>query len=323
MKPQISVLIPVRNAEKYLPLCLSCLAKQTFTDFEIICIDSASTDNTLSILEQGAKEDPRLHFTTQENKGIAATRNALVQKAQGKYLAFVDADDFIFPAYLEKLYQAAEAEQAEITKCFFHEVEENGFPRVQEHCHSSFYRLCAEGDGARFRGGYEDSVLWGKLFLREWFVKHQFEFWTGRVAEDFCVVILAYLYAKKIAIVPEKLYCYRKGNASAITANSYNMAVGALLNLVDLKTDLIRRQKWNRQTAQEWMRATVWGICRFRKFSAGKRQEQQELLSRAFTAARDSVSLCVGLSYLRWRLFFLLVKLSGKRSVYFWSKLFR
>lgn len=323
MKPQISVLIPVLNAEKYLPLCLSCLAKQTFADFEIICIDSASTDGSLAVLAQAAKEDPRLHYVTQPNKGIAAARNELVKKAQGKYLAFVDADDFIFPAYLEKLYHAAETEQAEIGKCFFHEVEENGFPRLQEHCHSSFYRLCAEGDGARFRGGYEDSVLWGKLFLREWFVNHQFEFWTGRVAEDFCVVILAYLYAKKIAVVPEKLYCYRKGHSAAITANSYNMAVGALLNLADLKTDLIRRQKWNRQTAQEWMRATVWGICRFRKFSAEKRLEQQELLLRAFKSARESVGQCGGISYLRWHIFFVLVKICGRKSVYFWSKIFR
>ena len=137
------------------------------------------------------------------------------------------------------------------------------------------------------------------------------------------MVILAYLYAKKIAVVPEKLYCYRKGHSAAITANSYNMAVGALLNLADLKTDLIRRQKWNRQTAQEWMHATVWGICRFRKFSAAKRLEQQALLLRAFKSARESVGQCGGISYLRWSIFFVLVKICGRKSVYFWSKIFR
>lgn len=80
MKPQISVLIPVLNAEKYLPLCLSCLTKQTFADFEIICIDSASADGSLAVLAQAAKEDPRLHYVTQPNKGIAAARNELVKK---------------------------------------------------------------------------------------------------------------------------------------------------------------------------------------------------------------------------------------------------
>ena len=108
MKVQISVLIPVYNAEIYITRCLKSLSEQTFTDFEIICINDGSKDNSLSILQNYAKQEPRLRVFTQENAGVAATRNRLLETAQGKYIAFVDADDWVEKSYLEKLYQAAE-----------------------------------------------------------------------------------------------------------------------------------------------------------------------------------------------------------------------
>ncbi len=323
MKPDVSVLIPVYNAEKYLPLCLSSVLKQSLTQLEIICIDDGSSDGSLDILNRTSREDPRVRVFTQKNQGVAATRNRLLAKARGRYVAFVDADDLIFPTYLEKLYAAAEGASGEMAKCFFYELEENGSPRVQEHCHSSFYRSPLLKDGSRFRAGYEDAVLWGKLFNRKWIEKNGFCFWPGRVAEDFSFVILAFLYAQKIAVVPEKLYCYRKGVTSAITANALNMATGILLNLLELRQDLIKRRKWTGAVSQEWIRAVVWGICRFRKFSAAVRQERQDLLASAWQTVAKEYGNCPGVQRLRWQMLRLFVYICGWNSVYFWSKIFR
>jgi glycosyltransferase involved in cell wall biosynthesis len=95
--PKISVIIPVYNTEKYLSQCLDSVWAQTFDDFEVICVNDGSTDGSLAILEEYAKKDPRIIVLTQVNQGAAAARNFAISKAQGEYLAFLDADDISLP----------------------------------------------------------------------------------------------------------------------------------------------------------------------------------------------------------------------------------
>ena len=90
-QPRISVLIPVYNAQQYLPDCLAAISRQTFEHFEIICVDDGSTDDSLQILKKFSQQDPRLRIISQPNAGVACTRNHLLQEARGIYVAFVDA----------------------------------------------------------------------------------------------------------------------------------------------------------------------------------------------------------------------------------------
>lgn len=107
--PEISVVIPVYNVEKYLKQCLDSVVNQTFNDIEIICIDDGSSDSSLDILNEYAKKDDRFKILTQENKGPSYTRNRGIDTAQGKYLYFMDSDDYIEPESLEELYNIAES----------------------------------------------------------------------------------------------------------------------------------------------------------------------------------------------------------------------
>ena len=84
MSPKVSVLIPVYNAEKYLEQCLSSLSAQTFTDFEIICLDDGSRDSSAKVLRAVGQSERRLRFIEQANAGVAAARNRLLAKARGK-----------------------------------------------------------------------------------------------------------------------------------------------------------------------------------------------------------------------------------------------
>ena len=320
MRPAVSVLIPVYNAEKYLPLCLASVLHQTFADIEVLCLDDGSVDQSLSVLRQTAREDSRVRVLTQTNQGVAAARNRLLDEARGRYVAFVDADDLVLPRYLEILHTAAVQTRAEVTKCFFYELEEDGTPRNKTHCHRSFYRPVPAGDGPRFRAGYEDAVLWGKLFERSFLARHRLRFWPGRVAEDFSFVILAFLYAAQVTVVPEKLYAYRKNVPGAITSQAFRMAVGILLNLVELRQELKRRGRWNEQLASAWVHAAVWGICRFRKFSAEQRAQQQPLLNWAYQTVRQEQDFLCGWAKIRWGLFCWLVQQSGEESVFFGVK---
>ena len=99
--PEISVVIPFYNVQKYLKQCLDSVVNQTFNDIEIICIDDGSSDSSLDILNEYAKKDDRFKILTQENKGPSYTRNRGIDTAQGKYLYFMDSDDYIEPESLE------------------------------------------------------------------------------------------------------------------------------------------------------------------------------------------------------------------------------
>ena len=103
----ISVIVPVYNAEKYLKTCLDSLISQTYTNFEVLCVDDGSTDHSLNILRFYEKKDNRIKVFTQENAGPAAARNKALQYATGDYISFVDADDYLIENAFKILVEVA------------------------------------------------------------------------------------------------------------------------------------------------------------------------------------------------------------------------
>lgn len=106
---QISILVPVYNVERYIGACLDSILRQTFTDFEVICMDDGSTDSSGMILDQYAKKDARIRAIHKENSGYGKTMNEAVQIAEGKYVGIVESDDSIepdmFQVYLDTMIQ--------------------------------------------------------------------------------------------------------------------------------------------------------------------------------------------------------------------------
>lgn len=106
-KPIISVIIPVYNVEIYLCGCLDSLLAQTFSNYEAICVNDGSTDNSLSILESYMAWDKRIKIINQSNQGLSCARNTGMDAARGAYIFFLDSDDYIHPQALEFLYRCA------------------------------------------------------------------------------------------------------------------------------------------------------------------------------------------------------------------------
>ena len=105
--PAISIIVPVYNAEKYLRETMTYIVEQTMRDIEIICVNDASTDNSLHILEEFAGKDTRIRIiTNSSNRGAAISRNRGMDMAQGTYVCFLDADDIFAEDMLEKEYEA-------------------------------------------------------------------------------------------------------------------------------------------------------------------------------------------------------------------------
>ena len=323
MPPALSVLIPVYNAQKYLQQCLTSVRNQTFTDFEIIGIDDGSSDNSLKILQTCAAQEPRLRVLSHANAGVAATRNQLLQEAGGTYVIFVDADDLIHPDYLAKLYAAAKATDADIVKCFFQEINEDGSRLSAARCSSSFYSVPSDARVSRFISGYHDSIVCVKLFRLQWLRDIGISFLQGRVSEDLPFTVQAFMEANHMTVVPEILYSDRKGLTASITSQSNRLIVDWLKNLLDLRDTLQRRSLWDPQVALQWVKVVIWRICAFRKLPAAQCSEHISLQQQAFSLAGQIVRESDWQAKLRWGGLFILVRVFGWRSVYFWTKIFR
>ncbi len=114
MKPKISIIIPMYNVEKYLRRCLDSVLHQTFTDWQAICVDDGSPDNSGKIAEEYASRDKRFVVVHKENGGLSDARNAGLPKATGEYIMYLDSDDFIHPQTMEIAYNLAQKNKSDI-----------------------------------------------------------------------------------------------------------------------------------------------------------------------------------------------------------------
>ncbi len=126
MKPKVSVIVPIYNVEKYLERCIESIINQTLEEIEIILVNDGSTDKSGEIAEKYASNDKRIKVIYQENKGQAQARNRGVDIANGKYIGFVDSDDWIDLNMYEKLYKKVNKEMADIGVCSRRGCDEQG-----------------------------------------------------------------------------------------------------------------------------------------------------------------------------------------------------
>ena len=116
-KPAISIIIPVYNSQDYLEECLNSVVRQTLKEIEIICVNDGSTDNSGAILDKFAKKDKRIKVIKQENSGVNRARISGYKKATGKYIAWVDSDDFISETMYERMLDIAHKNASDTVIC--------------------------------------------------------------------------------------------------------------------------------------------------------------------------------------------------------------
>ena len=117
MRRTVSVIIPLYNAERFLDRCIRSVLSQTVGDFEVILIDDGSTDESGSLCRKFQEQDDRIIYLRQENRGVSSARNRGIDVAQGEFVVFVDADDWLDPHFLEKLLAAQKKHGSDFTSC--------------------------------------------------------------------------------------------------------------------------------------------------------------------------------------------------------------
>ena len=125
MNMLVSVIVPVYNCERYISACLDSIINQTLRDIEIVCVNDGSTDSSLDILKSYATSDSRIVVIDQDNMGPGGARNTGLYNSSGKYVIFIDSDDYIDSTMLEKLCTISEKNITEITICKSYELSED------------------------------------------------------------------------------------------------------------------------------------------------------------------------------------------------------
>ena len=325
MPPRISVLIPVYNAGKYLPDCLQSVCNQTFTDFEIVCVDDGSTDGSLTVLRDLAAREPRLRIITQPNTGVAAARNKLIAQARAEYIVFVDADDVVMPTYLELLYAPVLNATLDMSLCTALSVPED-FRLTSE------FRVPVCTRRGQYIGkdlltraqvGYRDGTVWGKLMRRQWLIDKKLTFADGFVAEDYLFILVAFLEADQIFQQFEQLYLYRKGIATSITSDQTKMLLAKYRHVFALRDQLQQRHLWNSRLADWWINALLRRIIGLRKVAAEEQQRNKERIRNALAALRKMRKTCGKAAQIKWAIFLKGAEILTGKSFYLWCKIFR
>lgn len=128
----ITIIIPVYNAEEYLDRNLKSIINQTYKNLEILAINDGSTDRSIKILKKYEKKDKRIIVIDKENEGVSITRNLGISMAKGKYVCFIDSDDYIKEDMIETMYNCIKEKKTEIVRCSYYKVMNDG--QIKEEC---------------------------------------------------------------------------------------------------------------------------------------------------------------------------------------------
>ena len=203
--PILSVIVPVYNVENYLNRCVDSILTQTFSDFEVILVNDGSKDNSGTLCDQYAREDPRVRVLHKANGGLSDARNAGIDAARGGYLCFIDSDDYIEPEMLEELYRLAKSHEADVSVCGICDCYESGrYPQSdsdREYVLSGVEALQYTLAGRELPGS-----VCTKLIRRELCEHHRFL--KGRTYEDAFYTPELLLQARKVAATTKSLYNY-------------------------------------------------------------------------------------------------------------------
>lgn len=222
---KVSVIIPTYNVERYINDCLNSVIIQTLTDIEIICIDDASTDNTVEIIEKFAQSDCRIKLLrNNKNYGPSYTRNVGLSEAVGKYIYFLDSDDMIIENALKELYENAENNEWDVI--FF-----DGTVLFEDHLYEEQFKSYK----IKRRGSYSNGVLGQDLFAEfirnnEWSPSPPRQFWkreflvynnlryeNGILHEDELFSFLAIMQAQKSGVAKAPYFIRRFRSNSIMT----------------------------------------------------------------------------------------------------------
>ena len=244
MNKTISVIVPVYNVASYLPQCLESILNQDYEDLQVLLIDDGSTDDSGAICDRFAVQDSRIQVIHQKNGGAASAKNAGLRAASGKYLSFVDSDDYLEPDVYGFLVKTLEEAQADAVQGAFQEVYRSRRevrPLKPETLEGFDYLL-------RFPKDFSCALLWNKLYRREIYGGVFFE--EGHKIDDEYFTYQGFLQPRRVVCTDRVIYNYRK-RASSVMASPES----AEQRILDCLDSIAKRRQKVRASVPQLSRA--------------------------------------------------------------------
>ena len=210
----VSIIVPVYNVENYLRMCLDSIEHQTYSNIEVLLINDGSPDSSGEICQEYVARDSRFRYFEKENGGASDARNYGIERSNGKYLTFVDSDDWLSLTYVEDLYQAAIRNDSDTVishYTIYNESDRNYYVHIWDDYYEKNYtseELIMELPKLELNG-YIYITSWGILFKKELF--NNVKFPKGKVIEDSWTNYKLFFKSKKITYIHKEIYYHREG----------------------------------------------------------------------------------------------------------------
>ena len=319
-KELISIVVPIYNVEKYLRNCIDSIIKQTYTNLEIILVDDGSLDNCGKICDEYKEKDNRIKVIHKQNGGLSDARNAGIDIATGKYIAFIDSDDYIAPNFIEKLYNLCIKNNAELSEC--------DFQKVTEECNDIIENTNQEEekvlDGKKFierldgKSAVRTVVVWNKLYRREIF--NNLRFPKGKLNEDEFTTYKIFYDVKKIAITTEQLYFYRY-SPDSIMNKKFNKKRLDILEALEVRLDFFKEkkeQKLYEMTLKKYMNKLITMDMLCKRFLSQEKEIRNNIKhkynSRYSEILHTDISLKLKIKYVIYRYIPFIIYLNWRRK---------
>ena len=235
-QPLISLVIPIYNVENYLWSCLDSIAKQTYSNIEVLLVNDGSPDDSSSICQEFVAKDSRFRYIEKENGGLSDARNAGIAEAKGEFISFVDSDDWIEPTYVEDLYRAALFNDAEVVVSNYQEFHQERNVYLI-HLFEDYYETHYSGEEViqqlplLERKDLSFKTSWGILFARRLFDTISFP--KGKTIEDTRTNYRLFAESCRSTYIHKALYNYRVGVDSISSRITEKLLVDVLECLME------------------------------------------------------------------------------------------
>ena len=208
---KISVILPIYNVEKFLKQSVESVLNQTYKNLEIILVDDGTKDSSDKMCDDYAKKDSRIKVIPKENGGLSSARNAGLDIATGKYVMFLDADDFFEPNSCEVLYNEIEKRQADYVVGNYIHVTHDGIkwenPLFDPNLYDNFKLSITDYQKSFF---VMNSVVWNKIFRRDFIEQNKLRFIPKALAEDAIFSTYCYVHTDNAYFINDVVYNYRQ-----------------------------------------------------------------------------------------------------------------
>ena len=265
MNPKVSIIVPIYNSEKYMNKCIESILNQTLTEIEIILVNDGSTDNSGKIIDNYAKKDKRIKVIHQENSGPSVARNKGINIAKGKYIGFVDSDDYIEESMYEEMYEYANKSKVQMAMCSYNEkhiysnksiivntklkpYKKYNKSQIREEIISTF----ATNENYGFYS------IWNKIYDREWLQNTNIKMDITRDhGEDWWFNINVFKKLESYMYIPKPLYNYIHTNENSLMfkyrENQFDLFLDGRLKMKEIiPTKYIDENELNKKFVYEF-----------------------------------------------------------------------